>query len=105
MKTNYFNKKYKPLPKSRPGEINYNFFDIYTIAHFLIGIIYGSIQLSFFIAIVLAIAWELIENPLKTYFPILFPHATADTWKNSLGDIMAVLMGWWIVTSLINLFH
>ena len=85
----------KPDP-TRPGEVNYGLVDRFTFAHFGIGLVYAAIGLEFFIACLLAIAWELIENPLKVNFPRVFPHATADTLKNSVGDTLAVIAGWWL---------
>jgi hypothetical protein len=92
--------KFTSPPRARSGEVNYDFFDIFTWAHFLIGIFYGVIHLSFLFSLMLAVAWELIENPLKSLVPRVFPHATADTLKNSVGDVIAVLSGWGIITYL-----
>ena len=89
----------KPRP-ARPGEINYPFMDRFTLAHFAIGVIYGRLALSWWLALTLAVFWELIENPLKAYCPRIFPHATADTWQNSLGDCVAVMAGWALVSYL-----
>ena len=98
-------KKIQSLPQAKIGEINYDFIDIFTLVHFLIGVVYGALHLTFLIMIALAIAWELVENPLKAYLPILFPHATADTLKNSIGDVVAVLTGWLIITYSIIIFN
>ncbi|MFM7281531.1 MAG: hypothetical protein ACKO32_07120 [Planctomycetia bacterium] len=42
----------------------------------------------------LAILWEWLENPMKAYLPWMFPHASKDTLRNSLGDCLAVASGW-----------
>ena len=89
-----------PRP-AKPGEINYPFFDRFTFVHFGIGVFYAIIHFPIPVAVFLAILWEFIENPLKAYFPIIFPHATKDTWQNSLGDTLAVTLGW-LVTYLIK---
>lgn len=81
-------------PKAKYGEINFGFTDRFTIAHFLIGIVYGFFGLNFGAAIFLAALWELLENPAKAYLPIVFPHASMDTFSNMLGDCLAVLSGW-----------
>lgn len=91
-------------PSSRPGEINYPFMDRFTLIHFGIGMGYAAWRLSFASTIALAITWEIIENPLKVYVPELFPHATADTWKNSLGDTLAVACGWLSSSYFVNLY-
>lgn len=90
-----FSKWPRPAP-ARPGEINYNTFDRFTLVHFGVGILYAWFKLSCVTAFLLAVGWELVENPLKLWLPILFPHATADTISNSVGDVIAVLFGWWI---------
>jgi hypothetical protein len=87
----------KWIPSSRPGNVNYAMFDYFTLVHFVIGCTYGWLGSSLITAIVLAVLWEVFENPLKMMFPQVFPHATADTLKNSLGDIMAVVAGWYVI--------
>lgn len=87
-----------PLPPAREGEINYSLFDRFTLVHGLIGVSYALLGLSFLPALLLALAWELVENPLKTYVPRIFPNATRDTLRNALSDILAVLMGWGVTS-------
>lgn len=99
-----FKINFKPPSPAKAGEINYNFFDVYTIAHFLIGVLYGLLDFSFLFSSALGIAWELVENTLKANLPNLFPNSTADTLKNSIGDVIAVMAGWWIVSYLITFF-
>jgi hypothetical protein len=74
--------------------VNYSFVDRFTFVHFGIGVVYGLLHLHLGLAAILAVAWEVVENPLKVRFTFLFPHATADTFQNSVGDIVAVLGGW-----------
>ena len=81
-------------PLAKPGEVNYDLFDRFTFAHLCVGIAYGVLHLPFGWVALLAIGWEVIENPLKAYLPFAFPNATADTWRNSVGDSAAVLVGW-----------
>jgi hypothetical protein len=82
----------RPRP-AVPGEINYALLDRFTLIHFGIGVGYGFLGLSFFLVVLMAIAWELVENPLKAYVPFLFPHATSDSLRNSVGDTLAVISG------------
>lgn len=84
-------------PPAQPGEVNYDFFDRFTFVHFGIGVAYGVLDLPVAAVAFLAVAWEIVEDILKAYAPILFPHATADTWKNSVGDIAAVCLGFGVV--------
>lgn len=83
-------------PRSaQPGEINYSFIDRFTLVHFSIGIIYARMDLGFWPMFILALFWEIIENPLKVKLPRMFPHASADTLQNSIGDFLAVVAGWY----------
>ncbi len=81
-------------PPAKKGAINYHFVDRFTFVHFMIGFGYGAFGLGFFWVLLLALIWELIENPLKFYLPFIFPHGTADTLQNATGDFLAVLFGW-----------
>ncbi len=74
--------------------------DRFTIVHFGIGVFYALIGLPFVAALLLALIWEVLENPLKVHASFLFPHATADTVKNSLGDTLAVCAGWFLIGNL-----
>ena len=80
-------------PPAKKGEVNFSFIDRFTFAHFLIGFAYMYFGLGFFVVFLLAVFWELIENPLKFHFPSIFPHSTADTLQNMLGDCLAVILG------------
>lgn len=84
----------RELVRAKPGEVNYGFVDRFTLVHFGIGLVYGLLHLHLGWALLLAIGWELVENILKARVAWIFPHATADTWKNSLGDVLAVMSGW-----------
>lgn len=87
-------KLYPCPPPAKPGEINYPLVDRFTFAHFAIGLGYGYMEFSFWLALLLAVGWEIVENPLKYYASFMFPHGTCDTLQNVLGDVLAVLGGW-----------
>ncbi|HUR26967.1 MAG TPA: hypothetical protein VM509_02165 [Planctomycetota bacterium] len=88
-----------PRP-ARPGEVNYHFVDRFTLVHASIGVAYALLGLGFAATVVLAIGWELVENPMKAYLPRLFPHASKDTLRNAVGDTIAVVAGWALTRSL-----
>jgi hypothetical protein len=81
-------------PPAKPGEVNYSTVDRFTLVHAGIGVAYELLGLSFLPTLLLAVAWELIENPFKAYLPWIFPHATHDTLRNSIGDSVALMIGW-----------
>ncbi len=87
---------WKPTP-AKTGEINYHMFDRFTLIHFMIGCAYGFMGLEFWLVLCLAIVWELIEDPLKFYFPRIFPHGTSDTIQNAVCDCIAVSLGWALI--------
>lgn len=87
---------WKKPPPAKPGGINRDLLDRFTLAHAAIGALYGLIGLSLPWMLVLAVGWELVEDPLKAYLPRLFPHGTSDTLRNAVGDVVAVIGGWWI---------
>ncbi len=87
---------WKPV-SARRGEVNYSLVDRFTIVHFGIGVFYGLVGFSFSTALVLALTWEFIENPLKANLSFLFPHSSADTVSNMVGDVLALVAGWLIV--------
>lgn len=87
-------------PPSNPGEVNHSTVDRFTLVHASIGVGYGLLGWEILWVLVLAFGWEIVENPLKAYLPRVFPHATRDTLRNAVGDIVAVLTGWAIVTFL-----
>lgn len=88
-------------PMAQPGQVNYHWTDRFTLAHFLIGVGYAFFGFNFYITFFLAVFWEFIENPLKKYCHFIFPHSTADTLRNIIGDIIAVMFGWFVF----NYFH
>jgi hypothetical protein len=88
--------------KARPGEVNHPPVDRFTLAHAAIGAAYALLGLGLLPVVALALAWELVENPLKAWLPKLFPHATADTLPNSIGDTAAVLLGWTLARTLLG---
>lgn len=81
-------------PPAIPGKVNHDLLDRFTLVHFLVGVAYGLLGLGFVAALVLALLWELVENPMKAYVPRIFPNATKDTLRNSVGDTVAVMLGW-----------
>ena len=89
-------------PAARPGEINHALIDRFTLAHVSIGAGYALANFSFAIVLVLAVLWEVVEDPLKARLPRLFPNATGDTFRNATGDVLAVLCGWGAVQHLMR---
>lgn len=83
-----------------PGEINGDAFDRYTLGHLAAGVLLGLGRVPLPAALVVAVGWELLENPLKNAVPSAFPHSTHDSFKNAAVDAAAVMLGWAAMRSL-----
>ncbi len=88
-----------PTPP-KPGEVNHGSVDRFTLVHAAVGAVYALLGLGPISMLVLAVAWELVENPLKAGLPRLFPHATADTLRNAVGDVLATILAYVVVRAL-----
>lgn len=80
--------------KAKDGEVNYDLFDRYTVAHFATGIGLGVARLKWWQALMFAVGWEIIETPLKRAIPGIFPYSSEDTLKNAAGDAIGMMAGW-----------
>jgi hypothetical protein len=80
--------------QARPGEINGDGVDRFTIGHAAFGVLMGLGRVPLWAAVAVAVGWELIENPLKDRFPEAFPHASHDTFENASMDAIAMVAGW-----------
>jgi hypothetical protein len=83
-----------PQRLARRGEINGDALDRFTLVHFGAGVTLGLLRTPWWLAIPMAIGWEIVENRLKDRFPEMFPHATHDTLPNAVMDALAMTTGW-----------
>jgi len=67
--------------------------DIFTLGHAILG--FGASRLGVPLAAtaLLAVGFELVEDRLKTQFPVIFPRASPDSKPNALTDVFAVVVG------------
>ena len=70
--------------------------DVYTLGHAAAGAIYARAGWPWETALVMALAWEIVENPLKDAYPHLFPDACHDRIENAVVDVVATLAGWYL---------
>lgn len=68
--------------------------DRYTVGHAAVGAVYSAMGLSLLSTAALAVAWEVLENPLKDNLPLIFPQASHDSLANATADVVAALVGW-----------
>ena len=79
---------------ARPGELNYDLIDPYTLGHAASGVLMQLGRVPWWAALGLAVIWEFVERPLKDLFPGAFPVGTQDSFKNSVGDVLGLMAGW-----------
>jgi hypothetical protein len=72
--------------------------DQYTVAHFFLGMLYGTPSPPWWVPFTTALVFEWIERPAKRWNPEIFPVATQDSWINSALDIAAVMAGWFVMS-------
>ena len=80
--------------KTEPNPVNRRPIDRFTLAHASVGLLLGLGRVKAPAAALVAVGWELVENPLKDEFPEVFPHPSHDTLANATCDALAVLAGW-----------
>ncbi len=83
-------------PFARPGEVNYDLFDRFTLAHVAWGVIMERFGAKATTATAIGIGWELVEDGLKDVLPQAFPFRSKDSFDNRVGDVIGVLAGWGI---------
>jgi hypothetical protein len=68
--------------------------DRYTLGHAMLGFLAGLRGVPWYATLGVAIAWELVENPLKRALPQVFPVAIPDTIENASLDLVATMAGY-----------
>lgn len=71
--------------------------DKWSIGHILIGVAFGLLNLTFLIALIITILWELFEIPLERRWARgswLTKHPESN--RNRLADILFNMIGWCI---------
>lgn len=87
---------------SRAPRIGFNVapVDRFTLGHMAVGVILGLRGVPWWVALGITVGWELIEDPLKSSLPGIFPHASHDAPINSIIDGAAVMLGWAMMRAL-----
>jgi hypothetical protein len=70
--------------------------DRWTTGHASVGVLYGVTKMPWWAALGLAIAWEVVENPLKDRYPDFFPDSRHDSYPNAAVDTAAVMVGYFL---------
>jgi len=76
--------------------------DRYTVAHFWLGLLYGTPSSPWYVPLGLSLLFELVERPAKAWNPEMFPAPAQDSWINSLLDTAAVMAGWAVMKTTLN---
>lgn len=69
-------------------------FDRFSIVHAALGALAHASRVPVMPALVGAVIFELIENPLKQASEGVWPDAAPDGWQNSAGDVAAFAAGY-----------
>jgi hypothetical protein len=77
-----------------PGEINYHPFDRWTIGHLGVGVWFGLLRAPWWATLAAAIAWEIVERPLKDRLFTPMVGSTQDTTVNAVFDVIAWMAGY-----------
>jgi hypothetical protein len=78
-----------------PGEANYHLVDRWTVGHVGVGTWLGLLRVPWWGALVVAVGWEIIEQPLKR-----ITQTPRDTFANAAVDALAVMAGWGAIRAL-----
>jgi len=84
------------------GEINGDAVDRFTFVHAGFGALMGAVNTPLWLAVTVAVGWELVERPLKNKFPHWFPNATQDRMVNLVVDAGAMMAGYGAARALKN---
>lgn len=76
--------------------VNIDPVDGYTLVHAAFGAAMGAAKMPWWGALIVAVGWEIIENPLKDAFPQVLIHNTRDSPMNAVLDATAVMGGWYV---------
>jgi len=80
--------------------VNQSMFDRFSLVHFGAGMLKRHFGVTAGEALALAVAWEMVEDGLKDRFPQAFPNASHDSMRNSVGDVLSSMAGYYAVKSL-----
>lgn len=86
--------------KALPGEINHGPVDRWTLGHIGVGWGLGLFRAPWWVALGVALGWELIENPMKKHVFRTMVGSTQDTFVNSAIDVAALMAGWGMIMAL-----
>lgn len=78
--------------------INRSPVDRFTLLHVAAGMAAGAVRLPWWLTLVGSLAFEVMENGVQPATPSIFAgSAPSDSLSNSVGDTLAVMLGWGLV--------
>ena len=80
--------------------INKDPVDRFTLVHALSGVLAEKAGVTLPQVVFLAVAWELLERPLKEKYGRYFPHPSQDSLVNAGLDASAMVVGYLIAKKL-----
>lgn len=82
----------------RKGKNSGGIGDIYTLSHFLHGVLFRLVGLPLLVSVVLECGWEVYENTnrvIRKYRRRGHPDYAGDSVVNSVCDVLACIGGWY----------
>ena len=79
-----------------PSAPNARLFDRFSVVHAAWGAAFELSGVPAPLALAAQIAFEAVENPLKTAYSPIFPDDAPDAWQNQLGDIASFAAGFYL---------
>lgn len=89
-----------PQPLAAPNAANGRPFDRFSLLHFAGGAVMGMLDFRPAPALAAAIGWDVLERPLKDFFPQFFPVATQDSPRHVMCDVACVMTGYTVIQAL-----
>lgn len=80
--------------------VNKNIVDRYTYGHFGVGMFIGAWNAPEWLAVLIAVGYEIIEHPIKQKLSNIFPTKTDESFKNAAMDAVTMYAGYKIVKEL-----
>ena len=76
--------------------INDSMFDRFSLLHLVFGFAAKKSRLSLPLTFGIGLAWEFVEPILKEKHDEYIPNPSMDSQQNKLGDMIAVVVGWFL---------
>jgi hypothetical protein len=74
--------------------VNHAFLDAMSLVHLGVGVGFRLFRVRWWLTLLIAVAWEVVEHVLKIRHPQMFVFPSQDSLANSTGDVLCAMAGW-----------